>query len=44
MAGGPMKALKVGAQKIGQVILAAEAKPFEHFTTLAYDNKLEFFD
>ena len=41
MSGGPMRALKVGAQQIGQAILGADQKPFEHFITLAYDNRIE---
>ena len=36
-----MRALKVGAQQIGQVILSSDSRPFEHYETLAYDNKIE---
>jgi uncharacterized protein with von Willebrand factor type A (vWA) domain len=41
MYGKPFEALKHAAHEIGQAVLGPEIKPFEHFITIAYDNKIE---
>lgn len=43
MAGAPLKALKMGAQLIGEKYFEAEEKPFEAFHTFLYSDKCKSF-
>ena len=38
MSGAPIRALKVGAQLIGEKYYSAEERPFEQFITMTYNN------
>ena len=44
MSGRPMKAVKMGALKIGEQLLGGTEKPFENFITMTYDTKVETFE
>ena len=41
MYGQPWDALVHAAGEIGQAVIGPDIKPFEHFITIAYDNKIE---
>ena len=44
MSGAPTVALKLGAKMIGKKYFEAQDRPFEKFTTILYNNKVDTFD
>ena len=43
MSGSPIEALKIGAQLIGEKFYNSEARPFEQFHTMIYNNNVTTF-